>query len=166
MLQIKTLHDAGMNQTKIATHLQISRKQVGHSLRRGSVTPKKARGRISSLSSEEVDKIEEFVKSSLENRQMTYFELAHGEFKHLGVSERVIKKELEKRGYNRHPAIEKPIISPEIKRKRKEWAEAHIDWTTEQWMSILWSDETWATDGHHSRRWITRRVSKMPSRSE
>ena len=155
-----------MNQTKIAAHLQISRKQVGHSLRRGSVTPKEARGQISSLSSEEVDKVEEFVKSSLENRQMTYFELLHGEFKHLGVSERMIKKELEKKGYNRHLAIEKPIISPKIKRERKECAEAHIDWTTEQWVSILWSDETLATDHHHSRRLITRRVSKIPFRSE
>ena len=116
-----------MNQTKIAAHLQISRKQVGHSLRRGSVTPKKARGRVSSLPSGEVDKVEEFVKSSHENRQMTYFELAHGEFKHLGVSERVIEKKPEKRGYNRHPAIEKPIISPKINRKRKEWAKDHID---------------------------------------
>ena len=96
MLQIKTLHDAGMNQTKIATHLQISRKQVGHSLRRGSVTPKKARVRVPSLSSEEVDKVQEFVKSSPENRQMSYFELAYGKLKHLGVSERVIKKELGK----------------------------------------------------------------------
>ena len=94
---------------------------------------------------------------------MTYFELAYREFKHSSVSETVVKKELEKKGYNHHPATEKPIISPEIKRKRKECAEAHIDWTTEQWMSILWSDEPWATNGHHSRRWITRRVSKKTS---
>ena len=122
MSQIKTLHDAGMNQTKIAAHLQISRKKVAHSLRRGSVIPKKAPGQVSSLSSEEVNKVEEFVKSSPENKQMTYFELAYGGFKHLGVSERVLKKELEKRGYSRHPATQNPIISPEIKRKRKEWA--------------------------------------------
>ena len=97
---------------------------------------------------------------------MTYFELAYGEFKQLGVSERVIKKELEKKGCNCHPAIEKLMIAPEIKRKWKEWAEAHIDRNNEQWFSILWSDETWATDGHRSRRWITIRASKKPSRLE
>ena len=94
---------------------------------------------------------------------MTYFELANGPFKHLGVSERVIKSELEKRGSKRYPALNKPTTSPEIRRKRREWAEARIDWTLEQWMSILWSDETWATDGHHSRRWVTRKVSILLS---
>ncbi|KAI0997343.1 hypothetical protein K3495_g10842, partial [Podosphaera aphanis] len=107
--------------------------------------PEKARGRSPSLSSEDVDKIEEFIKESPENRQMTYFELANGPFKHLGVSERVINNELEKRGFKRYAALNKPTTSPEIRRKRREWAEARIDWTLEQWMSILWSDETWAT---------------------
>ena len=68
------------------------------------MTPKKARGRSPSLSSEDVDKFEEFIKESPENRQMTYFELANGPFKHLGVSERVIKSELEKRGFKRYIA--------------------------------------------------------------
>ncbi|KAI0998068.1 hypothetical protein K3495_g10121 [Podosphaera aphanis] len=154
---IKALHDAGINQSKIAAQLNISRKQVGYSLRRRSVTPKKARGRSPSLSSEDVDKIEEFIKESPENRQMTYFELANGPFKHLGVSERVIKSELEKRGFKRYTALNKPTTSPEIRRKRREWAKARIDWTLEQWMSILWSDETWATDGHHSRRQVSRK---------
>ncbi|KAI0994964.1 hypothetical protein K3495_g13217 [Podosphaera aphanis] len=76
-IKIKALHDAGINQSKIAAQLNISRKQVGYSFRRGSVTPKKARGRSPSLSSEDVDKIEEFIKESPENRQMTYFELAN-----------------------------------------------------------------------------------------
>ncbi|KAI0996483.1 hypothetical protein K3495_g11699 [Podosphaera aphanis] len=156
-IKIKALHDAGINQSKIAAPLNISRKQVGYSLRRGSVTPKKARGRSPSLSSEDVHKIEEFIKESPENRQMTYFELANGPFKHLGVSERVIKSELEKGGFKRYTALNKPTTSPEIRRKRREWAEARIDWTLEQWMSILWSDETWATEGHHSRRWVTRK---------
>ncbi|KAI0994507.1 hypothetical protein K3495_g13675 [Podosphaera aphanis] len=88
---------------------------------------------------------------------MTYFELANGLFKHLGVGERVIKIELEKRGFKRYTALNKPTTSPEIRRKLREWAEVRIDWTLEQWMSILWSDETWATDGHHSRRWVTRK---------
>ncbi|KAI1001755.1 hypothetical protein K3495_g6448 [Podosphaera aphanis] len=156
-IKIKALHDDGINQSKIAAQLDISRKQVGYSLRRGSVTSKKARGRSPSLSSDDVDKIEEFIKESPENRQMTYFELANGPFKHLGMSERVIKSELEKRGFKRYTALNKPTKSPEIRRKRREWAEARIDWTLEQWMSILWSDETWATDGHHSRRWVTRK---------
>lgn len=90
---------------------------------------------------------------------MTYLELAAGPFRHLGVSERVIQTELRKRGYRRHPAHKKPPVSEQTKRARKEWAEAHVDWTVEDWMSILWTDETWVKDGEHSREWITRKVN-------
>ncbi|KAI1007807.1 hypothetical protein K3495_g410 [Podosphaera aphanis] len=63
MAYIKALHDAGMNQSNIAAQLNISRKQVIiYSLRRRSVTPKNARGRTPSISSEDVDKTEEFIK--------------------------------------------------------------------------------------------------------
>ena len=52
-----------------------------------------------------------------------------------------------KGGYGPHPALKMPPLSEEIKRKRREWAEAHKDWTVEDWITILWTDETWATDG-------------------
>ena len=89
---------------------------------------------------------------------MSWFELAHGPFRDFGVSERVIQNELKKGGYGRHPALKKPPLSEEVKRKRREWAEAHKDWTVEDWMAILWTDETWATDGQHKREWVTRKV--------
>ena len=88
-------------------------------------------------------------------------ELALGPFSHLDVSERVIKSELQKRGYRRHPAHNKPPVSELTRRRRTEWASAHIDWTVEDWRSILWTDETWVKDGQHTRDWITRTVSTM-----
>ena len=74
------------------------------------------------------------------------------------MSERVIQNELKKRGYVRHPAPKKSPLSEEVKRKRREWAEAHKDWTVEDWMAILWTDETWVSDGQHKRDWVTRKV--------
>ncbi|KAI1006254.1 hypothetical protein K3495_g1973 [Podosphaera aphanis] len=93
---------------------------LNYFLRRRSATPKKARGRTSSLSSEDVDEIEEFIKESPKNRRMTYFKLANGPFEHLGVRESVIKSEHEKRGFKRGPALNKPTTSPKIRRKRRE----------------------------------------------
>ncbi|KAI1003719.1 hypothetical protein K3495_g4489 [Podosphaera aphanis] len=102
-VQIRALHEAGISQTKIADQLGITRRQVGYSLRRKSATtPQKVRSREPMISSTDVDDIEAFIHSSLENRKMSYYELAYGPFQHLGVSERVIKNELEKRGYKRH----------------------------------------------------------------
>ena len=89
---------------------------------------------------------------------MSWFELAHGPFRDFGVSERVIQYESEKRSYGRYPALKKPPLSEEVKRKRREWAEPHEHWTVEDWMAILWTDETWATDGQHKRDWVRRKV--------
>ncbi|KAI0997625.1 hypothetical protein K3495_g10559 [Podosphaera aphanis] len=61
---------------------------------------------------------------------------------------------------DRHPALIKPPLSEEVKRKRREWAEAHKDWTVEDWMATLWTDETWATDGQHKRDWVTRKIGE------
>lgn len=133
-------------------------RQVGYALLRGNVTPKKRKGRSPILSSEDVDQIENFVKLSPINRRMTYLELAAGPFRNLGVSEKVIQSELRKRGYRRHPTHKKPPVTEQIKRVRKEWAEAHVHWTVEDWMSILWTDETWVKNGGHSREWVTRKV--------
>ena len=142
-----------MNQTSIAKELGISRNQVRYTLCTPYIEPWKATGRPPTLSSSDVARIEAFITSSSEGRRMSWFELAHGPFRDLGVSERVIQNELKKSRYLRHPALKKPPLSEEVKRKRREWAEAHRDWTVEDWMAILWTDETWATDGQHKRDW-------------
>ncbi|POS84077.1 hypothetical protein EPUL_004292 [Erysiphe pulchra] len=63
-LLIYGLRDAGKSHDEIASQLKISLRQVGHALRRGKVTPKERNGRSPILSSEDVDEIENFVKSS------------------------------------------------------------------------------------------------------
>lgn len=52
----------------------------------------------------------------------------------------------------------KPPVSQKTMKTRREWAEAHLNWTYEDWTSVLWTDETWVEDGRHSREWVTRSV--------
>lgn len=90
------LHESGKNQTQIAAQLGISRGQVSYSLRRGTVSPKKRKRTSSRLKADDVDQIISYVESSPGNRRKTFLELASGPFRHLGVSERVIQRELKK----------------------------------------------------------------------
>ena len=42
---------------------------------------------------------------------------------------------------------------------RKEWAEAHLHRTVNEWMKNFWTDEIWVKDEKHSREWVTRTVT-------
>jgi ketohexokinase/beta-glucosidase len=35
-----------------------------------------------------------------------------------------------------------------------------VNWTTEQWSRILWSDETWVTSGFYKQTYMTRKASE------
>ncbi|VCU40036.1 Bgt-51068, partial [Blumeria graminis f. sp. tritici] len=50
----------------------------------------------------------------------------------------------------------KPPVSQKTMMTPREWAEAHLNWTCEDWTSVLWTDKTWVEDGRHSREWVTR----------
>ncbi|KAI0993403.1 hypothetical protein K3495_g14781 [Podosphaera aphanis] len=120
-----------MNQTSIVKQLGISRNQVRYTLCTPYIEPKKAAGRPPTLTTSDVVRIGAFITSSFEGRRMSWFELAYGPFRDFRV-----------------------------KRKRREWVEAHKDWTVEEWMAILWTDETWVTDGQHKRDWVTRKIGE------
>ena len=151
-----------MNQTRIADQLGVTRRQVRYTLSVPYLEPKEAPSRVPTLSSEDVDKIEDFITASPEGRRMSWPELASGPFQLLGVSEFMIQNELKKRGYGRLPSYKKPLLTEVNRRKRFEWTEAHKDWTDEDRMNILWTDETWVTGGRHKRDWVTRKAC-MPS---
>ncbi|KAI1002088.1 hypothetical protein K3495_g6115 [Podosphaera aphanis] len=114
-----------MIHTKIAAQLGITVRQVEYTLSLPYLELKKAPGRAPTLSSEDVDQIENFITSPSQGRRMSWLELAAGPFQYLGASERELHNELKNRGYTRHPALKKPPFSEFNKRKRLEWAEAH-----------------------------------------
>ncbi|KAI1006281.1 hypothetical protein K3495_g1937 [Podosphaera aphanis] len=76
-----------MNQTRIADQLGVTRRQVRYTLSVPYLKPKKAPGRLPTLSSEDVDKTEDFITASPEGRQMSWLELASRPFPHLGLTE-------------------------------------------------------------------------------
>ncbi|KAI1007019.1 hypothetical protein K3495_g1200 [Podosphaera aphanis] len=156
-LQVKTLSRAGFPHKNIAEQLGITTRQVSCTLKKTRLTPHKPKGRKPTLSSGQIDEVEDFICSSPENRQMSYFKFAHSVFPYLGVGEDVIRNEMKKRGFSRQIAPPKPLLNSENKAKRRHFARDHLHWTVNDWMNVLWTDETWVTDGRHTRCWVTRK---------
>ena len=134
---MKTLIKSGFSHKHIARLVGITVRQVGHAVNRTRLTPQKPKGRSPTLTSNQVNAVENFFCASSENRQMRFFKIAHREFPHLAVSENVIRSEMKKRGYARRVAQPKPPLNPENKEKRPQFARNHIGWTVDDWMNIL-----------------------------
>ena len=125
-IKIISLHSHGVNQVSIAEELQVTRSQVRY-------TPSKLSGRPFVMTEEQTDNLEVFVTSTRTGRQMSYFELARVQFRHWNVSEHVVRRVLRSRGYERRIAQPKPPLTLDHMRRRKMWAEEHLNWTIEEW---------------------------------
>lgn len=60
----------------------------------------------------------------------------------ISLSTRSIRRYLESRGIVPFKKPNKPKISPANRKKRLEFGKSHVDWTDDDWKSIIWSDET------------------------
>ncbi|KAF2840448.1 hypothetical protein M501DRAFT_952820, partial [Patellaria atrata CBS 101060] len=87
---------------------------------------------------------------------MSYQRLATEIFAHWGVGEYAIRSSLRRAGYRRYVALAKSPLTEANRLKRLAWAEEHVEWTYNQWCTILWSDETWVNGTRHRKTWVTR----------
>jgi len=159
-LQCQTLALAGHTHKFIAGLLGVTERQVGYAIASEQVTPAHRSGRPRALTDAQIDELEDYVRSSRATRQISYLRLATDPFAHWGVSEHVIRRALERRGYTRRIARAKPPLTERTMAIRLQWALEHVNWEPWQWYQILWSDETWVTGGRHRRRWVTRKAGE------
>ncbi|KAI1003680.1 hypothetical protein K3495_g4530 [Podosphaera aphanis] len=124
---------------------------------RGTLAPvPRPKGKLK-LTQAQVDELEAFMRLSQKNRQMSYLELVY-EFRFWNAGVYAITSALKDRGYYRHLSLEKPPLSEANKRKRFEWVSERLHWTFNDWCRILWSDETWVTEGRQRNAHVTRKV--------
>jgi hypothetical protein len=127
-LRAQTLHDAGWKLHEIQRKLGISWNQVQYACSH-QLTPQKRSGRPPVLEEEQVDEIELFVVSSKTNRLISYHRLStvfQPIMSHL-ASAGAIRGALERRGYKRYVARQKPPLSAKNRQLRKQFAEEHKD---------------------------------------
>ena len=154
-LQVHTLKDLGWKYSKIAEYLKITIRQVQYASTHRPTPLKHQCGRKSTIDAESLQILVDFVCASQENRQLPYCQIPWK----LGwdVSEEAIRYALKKEGFSRKVARRKPPISEKNRLLRLAWAYEHLNWTKEQWETILWSDETWVNGSRHRNIYVTRR---------
>ena len=98
------------------------------------------------------------VTKSADGRHESYVQLAAD----LGIttSETTLRKYLRKAGFRRCIACPKPLVSWINRRKRLKWAREHLHWTIEDWMRVIFSDESSFETRQRNRVYVTRRSNE------
>ncbi len=153
-VEVHSLRRAGFTFDQIALSMRISVPSVAYAAGHRPTPQHHLRGPDPAISEAMKDLLVDFVTYSQERRQMSYHQVAQE--LSWGVSSRTIRKALRTRGFRRCRATIKPKISEANRIKRLQFALDHLAWTRQDWNKILWSDETWVTDGKHRPTWYTR----------
>lgn len=153
-LQIQTLRTLNWNYDKIAKHLRslninCTTYQVQYAANH-RVTPQKRRCESKALLNISTRRrVADFIISSRRTRRMPFIQVS--EELHLFVSEFVMRRIMQKEGIFRRLTRGKPPISEKNRLLRLAFANEHLNWTRLQWNVILWTNETWVTNGKHTR---------------
>ena len=82
----------------------------------------------------------QIVRSMLRKRTISSKEIKHN--LNLTISSRTVRRRLNEAGYGSHFKLKKNFVNRRNRRKRVRWCRDHKDWTHQQWMKVLWSDES------------------------
>ncbi len=58
------------------------------------------------------------------------------------ISERTTRRTLKQMGYSSRRPHQVPLQSAKNKKRRQQFAQAHQNWTIEDWKNVAWSDES------------------------
>lgn len=76
-------------------------------------------------------------------------------------SVRTVRRRLQAGGLHGRRPAKKPFISAKNRKARIEWAKAHLNWTSQQWSDVFWSDESkFMLFGSDGITWIRRPEGK------
>jgi hypothetical protein len=154
-LRIRTLYyDAGWSIDDLLLQLPFTQHQLYYALETRPTPQKHTCGRHVLLDTPHRKQLVAWATASSANRDVPWAELP----KNLGrkCSSYAIRTAFKKEGYVRGVRRKAPPLSKKNQDARLAWALEHVEWSEEQWDSILWSDETWVSPGYHRRQFCTR----------
>lgn len=158
-LRVQILYnDANYTVPQIILQTGYTERQIRYALAHRLTPQKHKTGRKVYLNTPERKRLVQWATASRENRETPWIEIPR--ILGFDCGEKAIRTAFKKEGYVRRVSRKKCPLSEENRKKRLDWAKEHVDWTDEQWDEILWSDETWAQPGRHTRIWVTRKIGE------
>ena len=159
---ILALHSAGKSHGKIAEYVKIPKSTVTRILQRASKNPNKPYrktkrvGRSTKLNARSqralIRHVERFPHDNLAALGTPSKSLSRG----------TVRSYLKTAGYLRFKARRKPFLTQKQKEARLRWAREHVDWTLEDWMRVIWTDEATFETGLDTRLcYVTRRPGQQ-----
>jgi transposase len=101
-------------------------------------------GRPSKISHEVKDRIIKIITQNYTSRSFPAREIGI----QASLSNRTIQRFLKRRGYRKVKPTVKPSLTATMMEARYHFAMRYKDWTLDDWMNIIWSDETSVVLGH------------------
>lgn len=160
---IITLHKEGYSIRLIARKIHVSYKGVQNTIRRfnetGSLANRPRSGRPKCTTKQEDLTLKLISKR---NRRLTAPEIRASLNMHRNkqVSLSTVKLRLKECGLFGRVAVRKPLLKPQNRRKRLEWAKKYQNFTIEDWKKVLWTDESKFEIFGNKRRVYVRRSVK------
>lgn len=160
--QAVALLQQGLSQRQVARTLQMSQSAVSRIYRRhqetGGFNRRKGSGRKRSTTARD-DRF--IVTTSLRNRSFTGVQVQQElrETRGVAVSSWTVRRRLKAANLTPKRPAKGPKLTPAHRAARLRFAREHVDWTEEQWSSVLFSDESRVCLNGSDRR---RRVYRRP----
>jgi len=134
--------DEGKSAEKISRNLKISDRTVRRIRDKERPDIKKA---VGGHPSKLTVATKRRVKRMITSRRVKTASQAAKELRNEGVADvspKTVGRALKEAGLKAVKKVKKPKLTAQHKARRREFAEAHKDWTVEDWKRVIWSDET------------------------
>lgn len=159
--QVVTLLQEGLSQRVVARRLNLSRSAVrrvyARFLETGQYRRRSGSGRHR-VTSQRDDRF--IVTSALRNRHLSGVDLQRRlrEVRGVAISDSTVRRRLREQNLRPHKPASGPQLTTAHRQARLEFARNHLNWTIDQWASVLFSDECRMTlYGSDGRRNVMRR---------
>ena len=128
----------------ISAAIGISKATVQNIIKRikekGTPTPEHHTGAPKKLNERDIRQLQRIVR---DDPFATYAQInSQSKDGQIDISRSTLIRYMKEIGFGSYFAAHKPKLSEENKKRRLRWAKERVNWTMEQWNSVVWSDES------------------------